>query len=127
MLAIAVVQMSRLGIFRVRRHEMREFESDSPVHTCPACHIHLEEELLPLYREEAYRHVAVERLEIGPAFHAVLICKFLVNDEIVIEFMIVHLTVLKGKDVHDTLKIAGNFFRVFPDLRESLKVSYSYQ
>ena len=98
--------MSRLRIGRIGTHEVREFELDDVPHPGPPCGVQLQQQLLPLDRQEADRHVAVERLDVGPALHAVLVGQRLVHHQIVVQLVIIDLPVLKREDVHRSGDIA---------------------
>ena len=84
---------------------MRELECNRTLHSCPTCHIHLQQKLFPFDRKKTDRHITVKRFEIGPAFHTIFICKLLIYDQIIIQLVIVHLAVLESKNIHHAPKI----------------------
>ena len=95
--------MTGLKVGGLRTHEMRELKSNGLIVMLAGSRLQFQSQLIELDRQEFNRHVAVERLRIGPALDSIPISHLLVDTEKGIQLVVVNMPVLESASIHITL------------------------
>ena len=102
--------MSCLEISRLWAHKVAELESYSLVVSCAGGSLEFQAQFVKLNREEADRHVAVERLGVCPALHTVFVSETLVYFKESVKLVVVDVSVLKCAGVYNVVNAVENLF-----------------
>ena len=97
---ISIVQVPGLQICTLGAHEVGELEGDGFVVAAALGGFQFEAELVELDGEEADGHIPVEAFRVGPALHAVTVCKLFVHGEEGVQLVVVYVAVLEGAGVN---------------------------